>query len=35
VFPVVEDDLADQVGRLFEQLTAVDPRLTARVCGGG
>lgn len=35
VFPVVKDDLAGQVDRLFEELTGADPRLTARVCGGG
>lgn len=31
--PVRDDDPAGQVDRMFEQLTAVDPRLTARVSG--
>jgi hypothetical protein len=35
VFPVEDDNPAGQADRLLEQLTAVDPRLTARVCGGG
>ncbi|MEW2427289.1 hypothetical protein AB0877_04665 [Micromonospora sp. NPDC047644] len=35
VFPVLQDDLADQVDRLFAQLTVVDPRPKASVCGGG